>query len=39
MNQIAPNAIHTHWMWEQKQIQDEMLAPDLVDLSKSQGRR
>ncbi len=37
-NQTMLNAIHTHWMWEQEQIRNEMFAPDLVDLSKPQGR-
>ena len=36
--QMTLNAVHTHWMWEQQQIQAQAFEPDLVDLNKKQGR-
>ena len=36
--QMTLDAIHTHWVWEQQQMQAQMFEPDLVGLNKEQGR-
>ncbi len=30
--QTMLDAIHTHWVWEQKQLEQQMFAPDCVNL-------